>query len=47
MIKVAIVEDDAACANELKSFFSRYKIDAGCAMEAEYFFDCGRVFGKI
>jgi len=37
MIKVAIVEDDMACANELKSFLSRYKIDAGCAMEAEYF----------
>lgn len=37
MIKVAIVEDDMACANELKSFFSRYKIDVGCAMEAEHF----------
>ena len=37
MVKIAIVEDDENCAKELQTFFARYKIDSGCAMETKCF----------
>ncbi len=37
MIKVAIVEDDVACSNELKSFFVRYQEKINIAIEVERF----------
>ena len=37
MIQIAIVEDDAKCAQELQSFINRYKIDKGLSIETHSF----------
>ncbi len=37
MIKIAIVEDDAVCFNELKSFFARYSIETNCSIFVDWF----------
>ncbi len=37
MIKIAIVEDDVVCLNELKSFFARYSVEMNCSISVDGF----------
>ena len=37
MIKIAVIEDDNDCAEELQSFINRYKIDKGLSIETHIF----------
>lgn len=37
MIRIAIVEDDVACLDELKSFFARYQVETNCSISVDGF----------
>lgn len=37
MIKIAVIEDDNDCAEELQFFLTCYKIDNGLSIETNYF----------
>ncbi len=37
MIRVAIVEDDVICLNDLKSCFDRYRVEKNCSIEIDSF----------
>ena len=37
MIKIAIVEDDVVCFNELKAFFARYSVETNCSISVDWF----------